>query len=921
MDALEAPPVQLIRCPSCAQKLCDKLPGYRTLFRCQDCPLGCLKCIDCVLSSHGERPFDRILMWDATKQFWQRITLPQMGYVFNLGHGGRQCMNTSSDPRDMVIIHEHGLMDLPVLFCQCGSARPPAAQLIASGLWPATWERPGTATTLNALEAYHNLSHVAQTSMYDFINHLKDMTDDTTPSDAQDRYREFKTTMRQYTYIQQCRRAGVRPARELPRRSLIVLCPACPQPGINMRERWKERDEVHSYLDALHYSIDGNFHLNMKKKDTDPDDFAYSMGAGYFVHERDFQHFLRKVPPPINESSTCNQFGAMANGKYTGKVTGVIGISCRHMFMLPGGVVDLHFAERYLYVDFCLVSALSHYRELGLLYGTYDIHCQYIKNLRTRLYEEFNKVAHELESIDSAELPIIRAAVGKYHLAMHTGDCRHKHSLHFMPGACMTDGETLERMWAILNALARRTKEMSAGHRHDVLNDTYADMNTRRLQGLVYELVDKHNTAEELFEEAQAYLSELEQSIAPEKVDRWRQEEAEWQRKVVDVRQHKGLDNPFEPPEETALTTQAIAEHLEQMHGAAGEREAVGMLGAMEEVLRLNSTRENLRHEIQTSSRTEKDRRKLTTQLEAFVKQAAGCQEMHARYLQPCISAAIQSISATGHPSTFPRRDPVDDVACGITAGTPVDSDDPATQFLLPSDYHSHIRGATSMTELVNFERELRRGQANEALDDLRLHLTTYLSLEDRKRQVSGVIRNTAWDRRLTKKTAAINAAKKEYRQVRQTLRILGMPEDDEHLQPLEDKDCKPFVIVVEEQQHSDSKRKPTWIWGNFAYIDQIEPGEIKNYLEDCARVHWFQQSARKQRWEEECYVRREEMFRTRKTYHHYRQMWRKRAVGHAIHGKGGAAAYARRQAAQWERRLDAAHRHFPAIIDVVSPL
>lgn len=133
MDALEAPPVQLIRCPSCSHKLCDKLPGYRTLFRCQDCPLGCFKCIDCVLSSHGERPFDRILMWDAAKQYWHRITLPQMGYVFNLGHGGRKCPNASSAPRDMVIIHEHGLMDLPVLFCQCGSAHAPAAQLIASG--------------------------------------------------------------------------------------------------------------------------------------------------------------------------------------------------------------------------------------------------------------------------------------------------------------------------------------------------------------------------------------------------------------------------------------------------------------------------------------------------------------------------------------------------------------------------------------------------------------------------------------------------------------------------------------------------------------------------------------------------------------------------------------------------------------------
>lgn len=75
----------------------------------------------------------------------------------------------------------------------------------------------------------------------------------------------------------------------------------------------------------------------------------------------------------------------------------------------------------------------------------------------------------------------------------------------------------------------------------------------------MYELVDKHNTAEALFEEAQDYLSELEESIAPEKVARWRQEEAEWQRKVVDVRQHKGLDNPFEPPEQTGTKGESNA--------------------------------------------------------------------------------------------------------------------------------------------------------------------------------------------------------------------------------------------------------------------------------------------------------------------------------------------------------------------------
>ena len=48
----------------------------------------------------------------------------------------------------------------------------------------------------------------------------------------------------------------------------------------------------------------------------------------------------------------------------------------------------------------------------------------------------------------------------------------------------MTDGEAAERIWAILNHLASRTKEMSPGHRHDVMNDFYSDMNVRRLHSM-----------------------------------------------------------------------------------------------------------------------------------------------------------------------------------------------------------------------------------------------------------------------------------------------------------------------------------------------------------------------------------------------------------------------------------------------------
>ena len=58
---------------------------------------------------------------------------------------------------------------------------------------------------------------------------------------------------------------------------------------------------MHSYVDALHYSIDGNFHLGLKNKETDPNDSALSEGAAYFVNTKDFKYFLEHAPKPKKE--------------------------------------------------------------------------------------------------------------------------------------------------------------------------------------------------------------------------------------------------------------------------------------------------------------------------------------------------------------------------------------------------------------------------------------------------------------------------------------------------------------------------------------------------------------------------------------------------------------------------------------------
>ena len=68
-----------------------------------------------------------------------------------------------------------------------------------------------------------------------------------------------------------------------------------------------------SYVDALHFAIDGNFHFNQKAPRSDPNDFPLTHGAGYFVHGEDFKKFLAKAPPPRKEVSATALMRYLSN--------------------------------------------------------------------------------------------------------------------------------------------------------------------------------------------------------------------------------------------------------------------------------------------------------------------------------------------------------------------------------------------------------------------------------------------------------------------------------------------------------------------------------------------------------------------------------------------------------------------------------
>ena len=64
---------------------------------------------------------------------------------------------------------------------------------------------------------------------------------------------------------------------------------------------------IFSYVDALHFCVDGNFHFNLKPKHSDPKDVPLTIGAAYFGHEEDFKYYIATTKPYPNEVSGYNE--------------------------------------------------------------------------------------------------------------------------------------------------------------------------------------------------------------------------------------------------------------------------------------------------------------------------------------------------------------------------------------------------------------------------------------------------------------------------------------------------------------------------------------------------------------------------------------------------------------------------------------
>ncbi|KAG2114064.1 hypothetical protein BD769DRAFT_1630016 [Suillus cothurnatus] len=500
--------------------LCSHCKEAAPTIHCKDCFLLELHCPSCT-------------RWNGT--YFEQTTLKMLGLRIQLGHQiGDTCCNPHRAFNDnFMIINMTVVHKVALDFCACETMQTHVKQLLRERLFPATIIDPKTAATFGVLEQYHLLSFESKASTYEFYQGLAHLSDNTGINPPKDRYPTFLHIIHKWRILKLLKRFarghcpdGV-PMTEPGQ--CAVLCPACPQPGMNLPEDWKDTSPDKQWLYALFVGIDANFCLKQKCVSSDAVDAGINKGWSYFIEEKAYKAYLEDHKDRNQERSTCASLAA----------TGVGTVNCaRHNMKLWNAVGDLQKAFlRYINMVYLFFSAMRH-QEVVILNILYDIACQWSKNLWS--WMSTLPSAYHLDHNSKT----INFFILKFHFPAHIEPCQIDFSFNFSLYIGQTDGEAPERGWANINPIASSTKEMGPGSRHDTLDDHIGRLTARKLANAI----EERSTH-------QRKLIELQGCMQMEDISQWRDEVEAWGQDRTQL-------NPFKAAETQATVRLELA-HIE----------------------------------------------------------------------------------------------------------------------------------------------------------------------------------------------------------------------------------------------------------------------------------------------------------------------------------------------------------------------
>ncbi|KAF7310021.1 CxC2 domain-containing protein [Mycena indigotica] len=872
--------------PSCAA--CGESLGEGSnsrAFRCTECGPS-IHCEECLRSRHEQLPLHSPQVRPSSKKltdFWRKSTLfsrSGLGMVYQLGHHGFPCPYPESRVRTLVVIDVGGIFKVDVRFCACSASlrhkHMHLSQLLDNAWYPATTMEPATCATFRVLDLFRTLKVVGNMNAHDFVGSLERMTNATFTEQVPDRYKAFGRMSRQYDFLL-----------HIPAGGLAVHCWACPDPNRNLPEGWDTVDKSKSYLYSLMLALDANFRLKNRIRGNERNDPSLGSGLGYFVELNQYKEHLRHYVAE-EDVSTCIAFAALMQKETrltTGlRVSGVGGCVCaRHGLVRPLGLGDLQKGSgAYANMDWIFLNAVGG-AGLKRLVVSYDIACQWQQHIRERA-----KKLHDQELVTTQlDDYALQFALPVWHAVAHESSCQAANSLTHAVGVGRTDGEGIERTWAILNPIAFSTKEMGEGNRHDTIEDKVDHVNFEKnvKQGrddyyFGFTKLITNDAGDTLARKMIIALAERDQQVREfNQVDDSLEPSLreEWQLKVDAWNADKTCPNPYlsdakhAGPSEAQILADLKKSELEQLRSGRGSELGAGRTTAA-----------------------------------AFIKGALQLEDQQRRI----------RFEASGTMTLTAERSSVEELRSAEEEKRDADLPPPpaeTTKLWLPSDLSVEQREAICRPALVEIEAQLRLGQCADALGKIRghLHAKTHL-IDTRNANAVGQSSSTRFGTLIGRVGDQARRQANKYREARLALLRLKGPEFAPQFRELRDEDLRVHV-----ESESDAKARAalgklgstrrarneppvtkkmlpvSWIWFAGGEADKEE-------LHDSVRVQWTKSRARRDRWIEEVHLLREEMRRVIKSVEVVQREWKEREqlrddVDEEL--AAGLTAYAKRQA------------------------
>ncbi|KAJ3516066.1 hypothetical protein NLJ89_g1356 [Agrocybe chaxingu] len=491
-------------------------------------------------------------------------------------------------------------------------------------------------------------------------------------------------------------------------------------------------------------------------------------GYAYVVDNTEFKAYLAKCDEAIpDDKSTCNNHDAIksasARGGHGTAASGSGTAECaRHDMKRPIAVGDLQKGERYVNMDYFVLSSLEHCKLMRIVIS-YDIACQWSKNFSSRcgLYPP-----NILSTRKDLELVYL---VPKFHLPAHVQHCQENFSFNYIPRVARTDGESPERGWAAANSVANSTREMGPGSRRDVLDDHFGDYNWRKILNLATTFCRKGKEALAMREEHVEAFVEFDAALPVQETEAWTVMCKNWEA-------DSSKPNPFHVAK-TTVTDSEVRIRL-----ANEDREAIAQGTAL--AIHDDMTPSQL---VYQGLQIEDLQRHHARDVLDLGPHATDLQKAKVMERANSLTRKLEAWISIQHlymPTVAPLRARQDS-----TNASPVAVQD--VKLFLPS---SLPRGVLSGINFFRFEWDFRYAQAEEELNSLRgfLLLRSHM-LNSKQRFSRGQRQNTRSQKLLSNVDEKIRASVAKYRHIRLALDSLSGPLLEtrwrEILRPLEEAD------------------------------------------------------------------------------------------------------------------------------------